>query len=141
MSVAITRKFISYSSASTAVQAALDHAAQNGWYVAAIVVDPSGHMVAAGRMDGAPAAVADFAFDKARTAVLGKSTRAFGERMLSNPELGLGLVNRPGLCAWDGGMPILENGVLIGAMGVSGAAGPDDILCVEAGLAAIGLGG
>ncbi|WP_170428433.1 heme-binding protein [Ruegeria arenilitoris] len=36
-------------------------------------------------------------------------------------------------------MPILEEGQLIGAIGVSGAAGPDDILCAEAGVRAIGL--
>ncbi|WP_170327611.1 GlcG/HbpS family heme-binding protein [Ruegeria arenilitoris] len=139
MSVSFTKRFISQSAANAAVQEALAHAAENGWQVAAVVVDPSGHMVAAGRMDGTPAAVADFASDKARTAVLGKTTRAFAERMLSAPALQLGLANRPNLCAWDGGMPILEDGQLIGAIGVSGAAGPDDILCAEAGVRAIGL--
>jgi uncharacterized protein GlcG (DUF336 family) len=59
--------------------------------------------------------------------------------MLSSSNLQLGLANRPNLCAWDGGLPILENGVLIGAIGVSGAAGPDDVQCATAGLAAIGL--
>ncbi len=139
MSVSFTKRFISQGAANAAVQEALAHAAENGWQVAAVVVDPSGHMVAAGRMDGTPAAVADFALDKARTAVLGKTTRAFAERMLSAPALQLGLSNRPNLCAWDGGMPILEDGQLIGAIGVSGAAGPDDILCAEAGVRSIGL--
>jgi len=140
MSISFTKRVITHKAASAAVQAALDHAVQNGWSVAAIVVDPGGHMVAAGRMEMAPAAVADFAMDKARTAVLGKTTRAFAERMSSHPNLKMGLLNRPGLCAWDGGVPIFEDGVLIGAMGVSGAAGPDDIQCIQAGLVAIGLG-
>ncbi|WP_170406296.1 GlcG/HbpS family heme-binding protein [Ruegeria arenilitoris] len=139
MSVSFTKRFISQGAANLAVQEALAHAAENGWQVAVVVVDPGGHMVAAGRMDGAAAAVADFALDKARTAVLGKTTRAFAERMLSAPALQMGLANRPNLCAWDGGMPILEEGQLIGAIGVSGAAGPDDILCAEAGVRAIGL--
>lgn len=140
MPVSFPKRFITQASANIAVQTALSHAVENGWQVAAVVVDPSGHMVAAGRMDGTPAAVSDFAMDKARTAVLGKTTRAFAERMLSDPALQLGLANRPNLCAWDGGLPILEGGILIGAIGVSGAAGPDDIKCAEAGLRAIGLG-
>lgn len=139
MSVSISKKMITCSAASTAVQAAIGHAQQNGWAVAAIVVDASGHMLAAGRMDNAPAAVAGFALDKARTAVLGKSTQDFAKRMLSGPELQLGMVNRPNICAWEGGIPVHENGVLIGAIGVSGAAGPEDVQCAKAGLDAIGL--
>lgn len=139
METSVSKRFISHAAAAKAVQAALDHAADNGWQVAAIVVDPGGHMMAAGRMDGTPPAVGEFAQDKAKTAVLGKTTRAFRERMGSGPELELGLVNRPGLCAWDGGVPIFENGHQIGAIGVSGAAGPDDIRCAEAAIQAIGL--
>ncbi|WP_298852805.1 heme-binding protein [uncultured Ruegeria sp.] len=139
MKVSITKRMITQEAANVAVQAALSYAKDNGWAVAAMVVDASGHMLAAGRLDNTPAAVAEFAQDKAQTAVLGKPTRDFAERMLSSPELQLGMVNRPRLCAWDGGIPIHENGILIGAIGISGAAGPDDIKCAEAGLRAIGL--
>lgn len=139
MSATVTRSFISQSAASTSVQAALSYASQRGWNIAAFVVDPSGHMLAAGRLDSTPAAVSEFAYDKARTAVLGKPTHDFAARMLSAPELKLGLVNRPNLCAWEGGHPILHEGELIGAIGVSGAAGSEDSECAKAGIEAIGL--
>lgn len=130
---------IRYASAAALVAAALDHARANGWAVAAAVVDPWGSVVAAGRMDGVPAPILDYATDKAYTAALGKSSRAFAERMGSAPGLTMGLSNRPRLCAWDGGVPIREGGTLIGAIGVSGAAGHEDIACAEAALAALSL--
>ena len=130
---------IRYATARLLIDSALKFAAENGWTVAAVVLDPSGHLVAAGRMDGVPAPVVDYATDKAYTATLGKSSRGFFERMSSSPELHMGMVNRPRVCAWDGGVPIYEGGVLIGAMGVSGAAGPEDVACVESALAVQGL--
>ncbi len=82
-----------------------------------------------------PPAILEFATDKAYTATLGKSSMAFSERMGSSPSLTMGLANRPRLCAWEGGEPIHEAGHLIGAIGVSGAAGHEDRACAEAALA------
>ncbi len=132
---------ISCDAARKLVDHAVDCAASNGWNVAVAVLDASGHVVASARMDGVPAPVLDFARDKAFTATLGNTSRAFFERMSSSPELAMGASNRPGLCAWDGGLPIMENGTLVGALGVSGAAGPDDIKCAEAALKALGFSG
>ncbi len=134
-----TRNIISFDAAAQLVTLAIAHARSCGWTVAVVVVDPSGQVVASGRMDDVPGPVMEFAADKAYTAMLGKSTRAFFERMSSSPELGMGMVNRPRLCAWDGGMPAIEDGVLIGAIGVSGAAGPDDVVCATAALSGLGL--
>ena len=139
MQLSRTQKVVTYHTASALVQAALSHAMENGWGVAAAVVDPSGNVVASGRLDGVPPTVLDFASDKAFTAALGNSTRAFFERMSSSPELHMGMINRPRLCAWDGGQPIVEDGALIGAIGVSGAAGPDDVACIRIALQSIGL--
>lgn len=125
---------IIYDTAAKLVARALAYAEQNGWAVAAVVVDPWGAVVASGRMDGVPAPVHDFAADKAYTATLGKTTRAFNERMGSGKDLELGLQNRPRLCAWEGGLPIHVDGQLIGALGVSGAAGPEDATCAQAAL-------
>lgn len=130
---------ITYAAATRLVAEAVAHAERNGWRVAVAVLDPSGHLLASGRMDGVPAAVHDFATDKAFTAVLGKSSRGFFERMASSPELAMGASNRPRLCAWDGGVPVRMEDQLIGALGVSGAAGPEDVACAEAALAALGL--
>ncbi len=134
-----TRKIVTHAAAAALVDGAMAHARRNGWSIAAVVVDPAGHLVVAGRMDGVPAPILDYANDKAFTAILGASSRAFFERMSSSPELQMGMVNRPRLCAWEGGLPIREEGALIGGLGVSGSAGPDDIACAEAALAALGL--
>ena len=130
---------ISYASAARLRDAVLDHAAANGWSVAVAILDPWGALVTSARMDGVPAPILEFANDKAYTATLGKTTRAFFERMSSSPDLTLGLQTRPRLCAWDGGLPIRDGEALIGAIGVSGAAGHEDVACAEAALAAIGL--
>ena len=134
-----TQKIISFEAATRLVNLAVAHADSNGWAVAVVVVDPSGQVVASGRMDGVPGPVIEFAADKAYTAILGKSTQAFFERMSSSPELEMGVMNRSRLCAWDGGVPAIDGGMVIGAIGVSGAAGPDDVACAEAALSELGL--
>jgi glc operon protein GlcG len=91
-----------------------------------------------GRMDGVPPSVVDFATDKAFTAAMsGKSTHAFFERMSSSADLSMGLANRPRLIAWEGGLPIMEAGVVIGGIGLSGAAGHEDAECATLALAAL----
>lgn len=130
---------VTYAAAARLVAEAVRHAEAKGWTVAVVVLDPSGHIVAAARMDGVAPMILDYAADKAFTACLGKPTTAFFERMSSSPALAMGAANRPRLCAWDGGLPIREKGALIGAIGVSGAAGSEDVECAEAALAALGL--
>ena len=131
---------IRYRSAAKLVAAAITHARENGWSVAVLVVDPWGEVVASGRMDGVAPGIMAIATDKAYTAALGKTTRAFFERMSSSPDLTLGLQNRPRFCAWEGGLPIVEDGRVIGAIGVSGAAGHEDVACGEAALRVLGEG-
>ena len=129
------QQVITHETASKLVARAVSHAADNGWSVAVVAVDPWGAVVAAARMDGVPAPVYDIAADKAYTAVLGRTTRAFNERMASGPDMQLGLLNRPRLCAWEGGVPIRVDGQLAGALGISGATAPEDAACAEHALA------
>ena len=137
----IVYRSIGYAAASSLVAAAISHAQNKGWRVCVAVCDASGLGVSMGRMDGVPPSVIDFATDKAFTAVMsGKSTHAFFERMSSSMELSMGLANRPRLITWEGGLPILEAGVVIGGIGVSGAAGHEDAECAALALAALGMG-
>jgi glc operon protein GlcG len=135
----ISRRVLGYTAAARMVAHAVAHAEANGWQVAVAVVDPSGHVLAAGRMDGAPPPILEFATDKAFTAILGKTSLAFGERMAEQKSLELGLGTRRRLLAWEGGVPIREDGELIGAIGVSGASGPEDAACARAAIEAEGL--
>jgi glc operon protein GlcG len=135
----VVQQVISYGTAARIVAAALEHAASQGWTVAAAVCDPSGALIAFGRADGTPAPVGDYAVDKAWTAAtLGKSTEDFGRRMTSDPTLTAGLANRSRALAWQGGVPILCEGAVVGGVGVSGATGPEDEACAAAALRAVG---
>ena len=138
MSAVRSVSVITHAAAQQAIEAALAHAAQNGWKVAAAVCDSSGALIAFGRLDGTPAPVGDFAIDKAYTAAtLRTSTRAFGERMASRPVLSLGLANRARVLAWEGGLPIEIGGSVVGGIGVSGAAGEEDEACAAAAIRAV----
>lgn len=121
-------------------EAALEEAERNGLTVAVCVVDAQGHTLASARMEAATPPILTFAEDKAFTAAtMRRSTRAFAERMASRPSLALGLSTRQRLLPWGGGLPVLHEGVVIGAVGVSGAQEPEDIACAEAALRALGL--
>lgn len=134
-----TQTVLRYGSAQLLVARAIAHAEESGWRVAVAVLDPAGHMLAAGRMDGVPPPILDIASDKAFTATLGKTSLAFGERMASSKSLELGLSTRQRLVAWEGGVPIREQGALIGAIGVSGAQGHEDAACAMAAIEALDL--
>jgi len=130
---------ISCDAAQALLSGAIEHARTRDWNIAVAVLDPTGAIVASARMDGVSPTILDIATDKAFTATLGKSTRAFYERMSSSPDLAMGLQTRPRLCAWDGGLPIRQDGVLIGAIGVSRAAGHEDVECAQKTLKNLGL--
>jgi uncharacterized protein GlcG (DUF336 family) len=133
MTKSVSKTQIASTTARELVDAALSHAKEKGWEIAAAVVDPAGYLVAFGRTDDVAPPIGQFALDKAYTAgTLRKTTKAFGERMASSPTLSLGLSNRERFMAWGGGIAIFENGVCIGGLGVSGAQEHEDIDCAEA---------
>lgn len=131
---------VSYDASAALVSTAVAHAGKNGWRVAAVVVDPFGNIVASGRMDGVSPPIFDYANDKAYTAgTLGKPTSEVFERMSSSPGLSMGVINRNRFCVWEGGVPIIEDGSVIGGLGVSGAAAPEDVQCARTTLRACGF--
>lgn len=131
---------LSCATARRITEAALEEAERNGLTVAVCVVDAQGHTLASARMETATPPILTFAEDKAFTAAtMRRSSLAFAERMASRPSLALGLSTRQRLLPWGGGIPVVHEGVVIGAVGVSGAQEPEDIACAEAGLKAVGL--
>jgi len=139
MEMTTTLTAISCDAARALLSRAIEYARTREWNIAVAVLDPTGAIVASARMDVVSPTILDIATDKAFTATLGKSTRAFYERMSSSPDLAMGLQTRPRLCAWDGGLPIRHNATLIGAIGVSGAAGHEDVECAQEALKTLGL--
>ena len=101
------------------------------------VVDAGGHLVASQRMDGAPWITAEVAFGKAWTAAAwGTPSAAQGEKMkeLHAFSAAISTATHGRFTPQIGGLPILEDGELVGAMGASGASGAEDEAVVRAAL-------
>ena len=105
------------------------------------LVDAAGVLAAFVRMPGAPLHSIDIAIDKAYTAAsFGLPTRQWHAALAGHsPAVREGLVLRPRFVAFGGGLPILEGGVRIGGMGVSGGSEAQDETIARAGLRVLGL--
>jgi glc operon protein GlcG len=99
------------------------------------VVDSGGNLVAFERMDGAQLASTAIAEHKARTAaIFRRETKAFE----SGVQSGLTYqVTLDGVIASRGGIPLVDNGVMIGAIGCSGGTGSQDEASCKAGAALV----
>ena len=142
---AITRsvgqRMIDVLAASDAVRSSVAYASALGAAVNVAVVDVSGVLVAFLRMPGAPLHSIDIAIDKAYTAAsFGLATSKWHGALQSHSEaVREGIVLRPRFVAFGGGLPILEQGLRIGGIGVSGGTEHEDEAIAQAGLKAIGL--
>ncbi|MGZ6126066.1 MAG: GlcG/HbpS family heme-binding protein [Myxococcales bacterium] len=117
--------------------AASSEARKNGWFMAIAVVDPAGTLVYYEKADTTQLGSADVAIDKARSAALYKRpTKAF-EDALAKGGLGLRILGLKGAVPVDGGVPLLVEGKLVGAIGVSGDLAEHDAQCAGAGAAAV----
>jgi len=137
MTVSVTRRMISSAAALKAVEAAVAKGRERGVAVVAAVVDIGGELMACLRADGAYSASFSIAKDKAYTAVVfGASTDALSNALKDNPVLHHGIAIRPGVALFGGGLPIVEDGAVIGAIGVSGGSEDDDREFAKTGAAA-----
>jgi uncharacterized protein GlcG (DUF336 family) len=137
MPVAISRRIISSEAAFKAVEAAVAKGRERGVAIVAAVVDTGGDLMACLRADGAFSASVSIASDKAYTAaVFGASTDDLSNALKGNPVLHHGIAIRPRVVLFGGGLPIVENGAVIGAIGASGGSEDDDRACAAAGATA-----
>jgi uncharacterized protein GlcG (DUF336 family) len=114
------------------VQAAVAEAAKRGWAMNVAVVDSGANLVAFGRMDGAQLASITISEHKARTAAkFRRPTKAFEEAIQkSGYTYNMTLDD---VVASRGGIPLIEDGKLIGAIGCSGGSGSqDEVVCAAA---------
>lgn len=141
MIVAEARPSISLSAALTAAQAAVAHAQIIGKAINVAVVDMAGLPVTFLRMPQAALHSIEIAFDKAYTAVsFARPTGDWPEILKQRSKaVREGLLRRPRFVTMAGGVPIIADGQCVGAIGASGASEAQDLDCVMAGLAAIGL--
>ena len=128
---------ISLENAKKAAAAAMAEAAKNHWNMAVAVVDPNGTLVYYEKMDNTQIGSANVAVDKARSAALFKRpTKAFQDALASGGA-GMRILGLEGAVPVEGGVPILADGKIIGAIGVSGANSDQDGQCAQAGAATI----
>ncbi len=112
--------------------AAEAEALKNNWRVTIAVLDDGGNLLFLQRIDEAPLGSIVVAQEKARTALLFKRpTKVFEEIIASGRTAMLTL---PGATPIEGGLPLLNNGQLIGAIGVSGVQSPQDAQIAGAGV-------
>ena len=105
---------------------------KNDWNVAVAVVDTHGFLVYFERMDDTQTASMDIAIGKARAAATyRRTTRVFMEGINKG---GTATATLPGVFASPGGVPIVVDGKITGAVGVSGVTGDQDEQCAKAGL-------
>jgi len=110
---------------------------KNRWNVALAVVDSGGHLVAFERLDGTGFASAEVAVAKARTAVgFRRPSQAFHEMVAAGGE-GLRMLGLPGAVPIDGGVPLLAQGAIVGAIGISGVTSAQDGQIARAGAEAL----
>ena len=122
------------------VAAAHSEALARSILVSAAVVDSGGHLVAFGRMDGAEIAGPVLAVDKAYTAVANRiATSELATLAAPGGELfGIHANGGGRFVIFGGGVPIAVGGIVVGAVGVSGASAAEDEACALAALAVIG---
>ena len=124
---------ITLENAKKAAAPALAEAAKNNWSMAVAIVDPSGNLVYYEKLDNTQVGSAIVAIDKARSAARFKRpTKAFQDTLAAGGE-GLRVLRIEGAVPLEGGIPLVMDGKIVGAIGVSGGASAQDGQCAKAG--------
>jgi len=127
---------ISLERAQAAINAVVAEAKKRDWKMNVAVVDSGGNLVAFQRMDGAMLASIEIAEHKARAAaIFRRETKVFENAIQVNSFNYL--MTLDGIVASRGGIPFIEEGKLIGAIGCSGGTDSQDEVVCRAGLALI----
>jgi uncharacterized protein GlcG (DUF336 family) len=114
--------------------AAEAEARRNNWNVCVAILDDGGHLLHLARMDGASPANARIAIEKGRTAAeTRRSTAVWQERIAKRPEL----LKMPQVTPVQGGLPIMADGICVGAVGISGVQSHEDEQVAAAGIKAL----
>jgi uncharacterized protein GlcG (DUF336 family) len=133
-----TKPCLTLEDARTVAAAAEAEALKNAWAVSIAIVDDGGHLLWLQRLDGAPPISSDIAPAKAGTAALGQRESRVYEEMINGGRVSF--LSAPTLQGMlEGGVPIIAEGQVVGAVGVSGVKSSEDAQIARAGIAALGL--
>jgi glc operon protein GlcG len=118
-------------------QAAEDEANRHGWPMVIAIVDSGGNLVLQHRLDQAQHGSSDVARQKAETAVRFRRPTKVFEDALAQGGMHLRLLGMTNLTPLDGGIPLVLDGRVIGAIGVSGMQSAQDAKVAQAGADAL----
>ena len=128
------RKIITLDGAKAIIAAAEAEALKNKWTVAIAVVDEAGNLIAFHKIDDTQIGSIDIAIGKARTAArMKRPTKALEDAVAGGRTVMLAV---DGITPLEGGVPVMLDGRVIGAVGVSGVTSQQDAQVAAAGAAA-----
>jgi glc operon protein GlcG len=133
-----TKSYLESADVKAILQAAEAEAVANNWDVAIAVVDDGGHLLGFQRLNGTPAVSAHIAQAKANTSALGCRESKIYEDVINQGRTSF--LSAPAISGLlEGGVPIMKDGVCIGAVGVSGVKSNEDAQIAKAGIAALNI--
>ncbi len=128
---------ISLAQAKKVMAGAETEAKKNNWNQVIAVLDSGGHLVMLERLDGTQLGSIEVAKDKASSAVLYRRPTKVFQDLFGQGGPNLRYLRLSGASPFEGGIPILVDGKIVGAIGVSGAASEQDAQVAEAGADAL----
>lgn len=137
--MSIVKRTIDAASVKRLIEAAVEKSTQMKKAMCIAVTNEAGQLKGFHAMDGAPHLSIDIAQNKAYTAsAFGIPTHAWFDFIKNDPPLLHGITQTPRLIIFGGGYPVIEDGQVVGAIGVSGGHYSEDMEVARAALEAIG---
>ncbi len=131
-----TKPMLTLADVKTIAAAAEAEALKNNWAVTIAIVDDGGHLLWLQRLDGVAPISAHIAPQKAKTAALGRRESKIYEDIINNGRVSF--LSAPELEGMlEGGVPVVVDGHVIGAVGVSGVKSTEDAQIAKAGIAVL----
>ena len=130
-----TKHYLTLDDCKKIMAAAEAEAGRNSWAVCIAVVDDGGHLLAFQRLDACATASVAIAQGKARSAAIRRRPTKNDEDMVNNGRMSA--LSMPGVTFLEGGVPIMVEGELVGAVGVSGVKSSEDAQVAQAGIDAL----
>ena len=124
---------INLETAKKVAESAIAEARKNNWTMAVAIMDTGGHLVYFEKMDGTQTGSVAVSMTKGRSSALFKRpTKAFQDTVAAGGE-GLRMLRLEGAVPVEGGLPLLVDGKIVGAIGVSGGTSQQDGVVAKAG--------
>jgi glc operon protein GlcG len=130
-----TKPMLTLDDARKIAAAAEGEARRNQWNVVIAICDDGGHLILLHRIDGVAPISSYIAPEKARAAAMGKRETKVYEDMINQGRTAF--ISAPLQGMLEGGVPIIVDGQVVGAVGVSGVKSSEDAQIAKAGVAAL----